>query len=102
MLYSLFSDNIINKRVMSSDGDTDAYCVCSHDLWAGTHAGFSVMCAVYTSKNDNKYKFCNVVRTWNILETISHDSIKWVVLCFITCTSFKHLQLACYLINLSI
>ena len=24
--------------------------VCMHDLWAGTHASFSVMCTVYTPK----------------------------------------------------
>ena len=42
------------------------------------------------TKNDSTHQFCNAVHTWYILETIIYyDTIKWVVLCLITCTSLK-------------
>ena len=31
------------------------------------HASFSVMCTMYTLKNESTQQFCNVERTWYIL-----------------------------------
>ena len=59
------------------------------------HARFSVLCTVYTPKNDSTHQFCSVVRTGYIFETIIYyDIIKLVVVCFITRTSFKTSSIA--------
>ena len=64
ILYSRLSlSQFLIIRYYYSDGDKDAYCVCTHALWVGIHASFSVMCTMYTSKNDSTHQFCNVVHT---------------------------------------